>query len=396
MKKNKVKLFPILLAVILITAAMPYKQVFATSAEERLAEAEREMEKLKNEKAAIDKERNSAKEDLAGLNYQQSSLRQQLEELNTELMDTAEELEKLEKDIAAKEEEVIFTEAELAYHKELEEEQYDAMQNRIQHMYENGDNLYLEMLFGADSFAEFINMTEYLNMLSKYDTNLLEEYTRQKEVTQEKEILVKAEQKELEVLKQQALNERARIDGLIESTSLKMADYAAQIADAKDELSDIEKELAAKEDEMEEQQDDIDQIRREIELSKLSAESEKRDISEITFEEGDRYLLANLIYCEAGGEPYEGQVAVGAVVINRVLSSVFPDTVYNVIYQKKQFSPVGNGRLALALAQNKATESCYKAADAAMAGYSNVGYRVFFRTIIPGIEGIIIGRHIFY
>ena len=118
--------------------------------------------------------------------------------------------------------------------------------------------------------------------------------------------------------------------------------------------------------------------------------------SDVTFEEGDRYLLANLIYCEAGGEPYEGQVAVGAVVINRVLSSVYPDTVTGVIYQHHQFSPVDYGTLANALNVNKATDSCYRAADEAMAGRTNVGNCVYFRTPIPGLEGIRIGGHIFY
>jgi uncharacterized protein YgiM (DUF1202 family) len=113
-----------------------------------------------------------------------------------------------------------------------------------------------------------------------------------------------------------------------------------------------------------------------------------------TVEELD--LLAALIYCEANIEPYEAKVAVGAVVINRVLSSVFPDTVVGVIYQKKQFSPVGSGRLALALANNKATPSCYQAADAAMSGTTNVGGCVFFRTPIPGLTGQQIGGHIFY
>ncbi len=116
----------------------------------------------------------------------------------------------------------------------------------------------------------------------------------------------------------------------------------------------------------------------------------------MTFADGDRYLLANLIYCEAGGEPYAGQVAVGAVVINRLLSSKFPDTITGVIYQNKQFSPVASGRLALALANNKATAACYQAADEAMAGVSNVGDCYFFRTPIEGLTGISIGGHIFY
>lgn len=112
--------------------------------------------------------------------------------------------------------------------------------------------------------------------------------------------------------------------------------------------------------------------------------------------DNDLYLMARMISAEARGEPYEGQVAVGAVVINRVLSSVFPNTVSGVIYQSRQFEPVSTGRLALALAENRATDSCYRAADEAMSGYSNVGTCVFFRTPIPGLEGINIGGHVFY
>ncbi len=131
-------------------------------------------------------------------------------------------------------------------------------------------------------------------------------------------------------------------------------------------------------------------------MSKLASQSAKRDISEVTFAEGDRELLAQLIYCEAGGEPYAGKVAVGAVVMNRVMSSVYPDTVVGVIYQNKQFSPVGSGRLALALAEGRATAECYQAADEAMSGVTNVGNCVYFRTPIPGLTGISIGGHIFY
>ena len=111
---------------------------------------------------------------------------------------------------------------------------------------------------------------------------------------------------------------------------------------------------------------------------------------------GDGYLLANLIYCEAGGEPYDGQLAVASVVINRVRSSVYPNTVVGVIYQNKQFSPVASGRLELALAANKATSRCYQAADEAMSGVTNVGNCVYFRTPVEGLTGISIGGHIFY
>ena len=166
------------------------------------------------------------------------------------------------------------------------------------------------------------------------------------------------------------------------------------------QISDAEAQALAYEAQIKEQEANIEYLKKKLAeeqaLSKLAAQSSWRDISEVTFEENDRYLLANLIYCEAGGEPYAGQLAVGAVVINRVLSSVYPNTLTGVIYQSYQFSPVGSGRLALALAQNKATKACYKAADEAMAGQTNVGNCVYFRTPIPGLTGIQIGGHIFY
>lgn len=131
-------------------------------------------------------------------------------------------------------------------------------------------------------------------------------------------------------------------------------------------------------------------------MSAAAAKATWRDISEVTFADGDKKLLANIIYCEAGAEPYAGKLAVGAVVINRVLSSKYPDTVVGVIYQKSQFSPVASGRYELALAVDKANADCYKAAEEAMSGVTNVGSCLYFRTPIDGLTGIAIGGHIFY
>lgn len=194
-------------------------------------------------------------------------------------------------------------------------------------------------------------------------------------------------------LKAEAEAEKGKVSGLVSQTTANVASYANQIADAEETINALESMI-------DEQEQDIaalqKQYEEELAKSRLAAKSKWRDISEITFEEGDRKLMANIIYCEAGAEPYEGQVAVGAVVVNRVLSSVYPNTVVGVIYQKKQFSPVASGRLALALANDSATASCYKAADEAMSGTTNVGQCVYFRTPIPGLEGIRIGGHIFY
>ncbi|MDQ0270824.1 cell wall hydrolase [Cytobacillus purgationiresistens] len=65
--------------------------------------------------------------------------------------------------------------------------------------------------------------------------------------------------------------------------------------------------------------------------------------SEITEKEED--LLARLVHAEAKGEPFDGKVAVALVVLNRVSDERFPDTIKDVIYEKKQFQPVDNGSI---------------------------------------------------
>lgn len=86
-------------------------------------------------------------------------------------------------------------------------------------------------------------------------------------------------------------------------------------------------------------------------------------------------LLARLINGEARGEPYKGQVAVGAVVMNRVKSSEFPDTISGVIYQKGQFSCVTDGQFNKPIDENS---TVYKAAQEALNGADPTNGCVFF------------------
>jgi len=107
----------------------------------------------------------------------------------------------------------------------------------------------------------------------------------------------------------------------------------------------------------------------------------------------DLNLLAAIIYCEAGNQSREGKVAVGAVVMNRVASNLFPNTIYDVIYQSGQFTPAYSGALANALA-NGVPDDCVEAAQAALNGENPVGGALYFNT--GSGQGIKIGDHQFY
>ena len=96
----------------------------------------------------------------------------------------------------------------------------------------------------------------------------------------------------------------------------------------------------------------------------------------------DLYLLAKTVYAEARGEPYEGQVAVAAVILNRVGSPDFPNTIAEVVYQPWAFTAVHDGQINL-----EPNETAYSAARDAMNGWApTYGSRTTVVTI---------GKHVF-
>ena len=109
----------------------------------------------------------------------------------------------------------------------------------------------------------------------------------------------------------------------------------------------------------------------------------------------DVTLLAAIIQCEAGNEVYEGQLAVGAVVMNRVRAAGYPGSVYEVIYQKSQFPPAGAGLVAKVIAKGP-KESCIQAAQEALGGADNTSGATCFKRASSGHAGVVIGNHVFY
>lgn len=112
----------------------------------------------------------------------------------------------------------------------------------------------------------------------------------------------------------------------------------------------------------------------------------------------DHRLLAKCVYAEARGEPYKGQVAVAAVVLNRVASASFPNTVSGVIYQSGAFSCVDNGSI-----NNTPDSSCIRAALDALNGWDPTGGCLYYYNpntaadswIFSRTVQTVIGRHSF-
>ena len=136
----------------------------------------------------------------------------------------------------------------------------------------------------------------------------------------------------------------------------------------------------------------------EAEEAARKAEEEKakrtKNLGAVAASGDEVTLLAALIQAESGNQPYEGQLAVGAVVMNRVRSGGYPNSIQGVISQPGQFGPAATGQVASIMARGPKS-SCMQAAQAAINGETVIGSLTHFKRA-GSTEGIVIGAHVFY
>lgn len=126
-------------------------------------------------------------------------------------------------------------------------------------------------------------------------------------------------------------------------------------------------------------------VKQEQEVTTKEVSKDKKETKPLVKDVKNKYtkaelrLLSALIYCEAQGESYNGKLAVGIVVMNRVRSDRYPDTIYKVINQKYQFSPVTSGNIKKVLKEyddgnftSSAEKECIKAAKASLNGTNSI------------------------
>ena len=357
----------------------------AETTSEKIKKAEELKKETEQQKKAVE----DKKEDLEDTKEQ---LQDYLNKLNSELEEISNNLAKIEYRMADKQTEIVQTKLDIEAARIEENRQYELMKRHLRAVYEKGNTTLLQTFLQTTNYADFLNKAEYVGKLEDYDRKLFDVLVEQRKTVEEKEQVLKEEIEQLDELMGDAKAEKNKVSTLVNSTS-------GTIAATNGAISATEIEQKAYEKEIKEQEENLTALKKQLKEEKELSEKANRmawsNTGDLGFDVSDRELLACLIYCEAGNQPYIGQVAVGSVVINRMRSAAFPNTMVGVIYQKRQFSPVGSGRLATRLSLG-ATESCYRAADEAMAGAQPVGNCLFFRTVIPQIQGTIIGGHVFY
>ena len=317
----------------------------------------------------LEKETSQLESNLSDLNKDMAILGQELDDLLSQIEKTSSDLEE--------------TKEELAIAKGKEEAQYEAMMLRIKYMYENGNLSLIQNLFSSSCIAEFLDRAEFIVQITKYDREQLDELSSIREDIASQEAKLTEDREYLATLQKELNAKEKELKQKIDSTSSDLSNYTTKLAQAKEDAKKAEENAS----------NPITPVRPSTGGSGGSSSGGSN--SSIAATADDITLLAALIECEAGSTNYEGMLAVGSVVVNRMKHRYYPNTLRGVIYQSGQFPPATNGIMDRILARG-VRPSCVQAATDALNGKNNVGSCLSFRAASSGFAGTIIGDNVFF
>lgn len=206
--------------------------------EAEIAEAKKEVDTLKSsltDVEALKKELEKSKNDLTAY----------VTELDTQLFTIQEKIEEYTNLIAEKEAQIEVTTQELNDAIARQEEQYEAMKTRIKFMYEKGDALYMELIFSSTSLSDTVNKADYIEALSAYDRNQLDEYVRTGELIALCKEELENEKIVLDEAKQAVEQEEAAVNTLISEKEAQIVSVSSDISTKEAAIKEYEDMIAA-------------------------------------------------------------------------------------------------------------------------------------------------------
>lgn len=321
-------------------------------------------------------------------------LENELSKLNNDKDKLIRELSKSAASLKSITQEIEAAQISLGTAKAREIGQYELMKKRIKYIYEtNAGNLFT-MLLEAESIADLLNRRDFITYISTYDREMLKKFQQIHQDVQEKEAKLLKQQKALTEQRKDLSNKYAKLTSLITATSDDLAAYEKQLEEAKKAAEESDKLL---ENTKPKPKPDPKPENKPNEKPGDSKPDSKPDKPSPPSNIETVALFAGILECEAGSTDYDALLAVATVIMNRVESSRYPDTIKDVIYQSGQFSPTWSGRLDKVLERGP-KPLCYKAAKDALAGarYEAVKDCYSFRSSNSGVDGITVGGNTFF
>ena len=232
-----------LIAVLAVTVYKPVPVSATSELEESIRQKKEEIAKAQEERKKLQSDLNNVKAVVKELEASKDSLAKYVAELDGELTAVENKIQELKQLITEKEEEIEKTKKELEEAIVVEETQYQEMKTRIKFMYEKGDQFYFDLMLGASSFSDMLNKADYIESISAYDRQKLEEYRLNRELIE----VCKAELEEEEAVLQEAKavveKEQANLENLISTKEKEIVGYETDISNKEEAIRQYEADI---------------------------------------------------------------------------------------------------------------------------------------------------------
>ncbi len=369
MKRFKGCLAIVLIAVLCLSSSAQASQSEVDRLKEESQKASDAVKDINNQKQQVE----GAKQQLEGqansLTGQISNLNNQISNVTGEISETEADIAEVEADIATLNEQLELTQASL-------DSQKESMKLRIQYMYENKSTNTLINFLECGSISEFLQRLEYMAEITAYDQAAVEKFAATQKEIEDTKSAIEEKGQQLSAYQDNLKSKKSQLGVLVSDTSTALNVTNSQIADTQAAIEQLEKQLddaKAYEKRIQKQYQDA-----QVALAEKLAGEHGGYTGGYSTSDEETLILAALIQAEAANQGDAGRLAVGSVVMNRVASSKFPNTVSGVVYASGQFAPVTSGRVALILAEGP-NSACQYAAAQAIAGNTNTD-ALFFCT----------------
>lgn len=212
---------------------------------------DKKIEEAKKEKKEYSKKAEELQKEIEQLEKSREDTLAYIEKLDKKTEDIEEELEKLKAKISETEGVLKAAEKELAAALEEEKKQYDTMKKRIKYMYENGNQDYLEILFGSHSVSDLLNRAEYIEKISAYDKRIFKEYEKIKNKVEQKKQEIEAKLSGLEGMKEEQTAEKKALLKLKKKKKEQIKQYDKELNESQDKAGEYARQAAKAEAEVE-------------------------------------------------------------------------------------------------------------------------------------------------
>lgn len=375
--------------------------------QQTITNLEKETKETQDAINSLQGQKEQTENNVNALQSESNKLQSTINGYNNQLEDINAEIGEAEAALALVSAEIVRLNEELNDARRREAEQYALLKKQIQSTYESGgtDGM-LMLLLTSGSIQDFLTKTEYVSALVSYDQKKLKEYRDLEAEIEAKTALVEEKQNELDAY-QASLDENYdelaeltdtvmgnlnKTNSSISSEKNKLADYNNQLASLDAKMKSLESQVAAA-------QAALAQQIAERQAAMIAAGQTENLGGSYAATATELEWLAATIQAEADGESYTGKLAVGSVIMNRVKSSSFPNSIVGVITQNLQFASYRSGKVELIISRGP-NSTCLQAAQEVLNG-ARVGDYLFFMTKYYadyyGIaEYTMIGNHAFF